>query len=140
MVQGCQQLFISTCACSSYLLYISSYLITLLRYPHRTSGCTHILEHTFFQHGYRTNYLHCYNASLDRLRRGGLSGFNIQNRKCRRGPALTAAAAAAATRVPNGTVSVPLPRTPNENILSKTCSRLFKRSVGGNYCGTYVSR
>jgi hypothetical protein len=62
-------------------------------------------------------------SSLDLLPRGADSGFNEQYKKWRRGPVAAPATAAAATRAPSGAVSVPLPRTPKENILSKTNTR-----------------
>jgi hypothetical protein len=71
--------------------------------------------------------VHCkcrnnYKSSLDLLVLGTAgSGLKAQYRKWRRGPVAAPATAAAETRTPSGAVSVPLPRTPNENILSKTC-------------------
>ncbi len=107
--------FNSTCSCSSYLFYIFVYLLqhTLLSIPSSAFG---MYLHT----GTRFNDIINHRSSLERRARGRLSGFKVQNKKCRRGPATTAAAAAAATLVPSGTVSVPLPRTPNENIRSNT--------------------
>jgi hypothetical protein len=64
-----------------------------------------------------------YKSSLDLLVFGTAgSGFNAQYRKWRRDPVAAPATVAAETRAPSGAVSVPLPRTPNENILSKTWS------------------
>lgn len=54
------------------------------------------------------------------LTRGVGSGFNVQYKNWRFGPAVAAITVAAPTRPPTGTVSVPLPRTPSENIRSKT--------------------
>jgi hypothetical protein len=68
-----------------------------------------------------------YRSSLDLLIRDvrDVSGFKEQYKKCRRGP--VPAPAATATRTPKGAVSVPLPRTPKENILSKTGSSQIRR-------------
>jgi len=59
---------------------------------------------------------------LCRCPRGGtgFSGLSEQYKKCRRGSVALATAATAATRAPSGAVSVPLPRTPSENMRSNT--------------------
>jgi hypothetical protein len=85
----------------------------LSRYVH-----THRLDMVAFFHISMTVTGSSYNPSLDLLLRAVSSGFNEQYRKWRRGP--DEAPATAATRAPRGAASVPLPRTPKENILSKT--------------------
>lgn len=59
--------------------------------------------------------------SSDRFGFAWFSFLSGQKRKCRRGPVV--APATAATRAPRGCVSVPLPRSPSENILSNTTER-----------------
>lgn len=78
-----------------------------------------------------------HDTSLDLFPLMCLSPFNEQYRKCLRGPleadaAAAAAAAAAATRAPRGAVSVPLPRTPRENILSNTTKTTVTQSEQGS--------
>jgi hypothetical protein len=54
----------------------------------------------------------------------GFGSLSVQNKNCRRGPDV------AATFPPSplsGAVSVPLPRTPSENILSNTFAKLKKK-------------
>jgi hypothetical protein len=113
-----------------YLLYTYSFTILHLfkplismhhKIPSRIravflSHWYYILDHTYC-------LLDCvYRSSRDLLR--GASCFNEQYRKCRRGPV-----AAPATRAPSGAVSVPLPRTPRENIRSKTATKKLRTNA-----------